>query len=1089
MKKIALLFLLLLAPLGAHAQTTDLYRVATIATLKALNPLRPPIAVVMDTATGGEFKWGTSACSAADDVYQVTPTAGPTGCWTRISNTYAIGLAPDISRGTAIATGGVSSLTLAARFGRTLFVSDFGAVGYAPVGTDCSAGAAAGPDDTAALTLAINAGTPVSFNPTRCYKITSSVIGTTSGSGLIGTRSSTVWMPAASFNNTNLATPFATNSAGIYVRGEVSGSFTSISNITLYGFRIISEVQDARSIRAIVARNIRNFRAENLEISNLPVGAGIQFDTLDNSSHISGNYIHDFTDNFAWASAPQITAIDGDSNRVNGVNSNGPTINNNTIISMTLGAVPLALWGCQTDGINTGSQGGGYFSIQFNYIEATCEGIDNFADGSNISNNTFYNSLLNPLKLAHASQGNTLTNNVVTGCGQYCVTFQGISGDVAPNKNNKIFGNNFTGLNQNSDPSYTRTACVRFFGDGSANIPTNNYIEYNTCDATGGETGILADPGDGVGNFMIGNTMINASVLAIDAPTAVINWSTTVVGRLGVNNALPLSAIDASATAVPVAFTTPGFNFNDLATTGLSAVNSSTHPALVITGNASGTGTGSWQGLNVTQYGTTGSTSGSYITGAQLQASAAASATAGNYTGSGPICSVAVGGSVSSCVGSEPNVNLPAGATTAGYQGVRIADTSPSVGTVTNVGLDSGLRITKASTARGWTDAININGDVMGTDANFPVLAGGNLFVANTTSRQLTTGIDLSGMLGGFSSAAVRLPAGGTGSSIFFGSAGAGGQITSQASSNPGKLLFGSNSMTMQFGATNTLVTTNTGITGLGTAAFGGLTTLGNTSANYWTVDGAASAFPVILPAGSATDINALYSTKGAGCHYHATNGGGGATVLTTCASLVTLAQPLRYGGVTLSNAVTGTGNMVLSASPTFTGTAIAAAATLSGTLNVGNAGNRNVSLVTSGGTLTAADVRFDDNGLNQTLRLQNYGVSGTGQGHSLTYQFGTGGTLGATAGAFSLSSTADWSSAGNRSAEFVISTTTAGTFGTALSGTAAQVLAPGTIRSNTGFNANGSAGLSATTTVRDAAGTGTCTLIFTFGLKTGGSC
>lgn len=34
-----------------------------------------------------------------------------------------------------------------------------------------------------------------------------------------------------------------------------------------------------------------------------------------------------------------------------------------------------------------------------------------------------------------------------------------------------------------------------------------------------------------------------------------------------------------------------------------------------------------------------------------------------------------------------------------------------------------------------------------------------------------------------------------------------------------------------------------------------------------------------------------------------------------------------------------------------------------------------------------------------------------------------------------------------------------------------------------------GAAGLSATTTVRDAAGTGTCTLIFTNGLKTGGSC
>lgn len=46
-----------------------------------------------------------------------------------------------------------------------------------------------------------------------------------------------------------------------------------------------------------------------------------------------------------------------------------------------------------------------------------------------------------------------------------------------------------------------------------------------------------------------------------------------------------------------------------------------------------------------------------------------------------------------------------------------------------------------------------------------------------------------------------------------------------------------------------------------------------------------------------------------------------------------------------------------------------------------------------------------------------------------------------------------------------------------------------GTLRANTGFSANGTAGLSVTKTVRDSAGTGTCTLIFTMGLLTGGTC
>jgi hypothetical protein len=46
-----------------------------------------------------------------------------------------------------------------------------------------------------------------------------------------------------------------------------------------------------------------------------------------------------------------------------------------------------------------------------------------------------------------------------------------------------------------------------------------------------------------------------------------------------------------------------------------------------------------------------------------------------------------------------------------------------------------------------------------------------------------------------------------------------------------------------------------------------------------------------------------------------------------------------------------------------------------------------------------------------------------------------------------------------------------------------------GTINVATGIYANDAAGLSSTKTVRDAAGTGTCTLIFTMGLLTGGTC
>lgn len=51
------------------------------------------------------------------------------------------------------------------------------------------------------------------------------------------------------------------------------------------------------------------------------------------------------------------------------------------------------------------------------------------------------------------------------------------------------------------------------------------------------------------------------------------------------------------------------------------------------------------------------------------------------------------------------------------------------------------------------------------------------------------------------------------------------------------------------------------------------------------------------------------------------------------------------------------------------------------------------------------------------------------------------------------------------------------------------NLTADGAVRANSGFSANGAVGITATKTVRNAAGTGTCTLEFTMGLYTGGTC
>jgi len=62
--------------------------------------------------------------------------------------------------------------------------------------------------------------------------------------------------------------------------------------------------------------------------------------------------------------------------------------------------------------------------------------------------------------------------------------------------------------------------------------------------------------------------------------------------------------------------------------------------------------------------------------------------------------------------------------------------------------------------------------------------------------------------------------------------------------------------------------------------------------------------------------------------------GSGTITIAGVSTGSVTIGTALTYGGVTLSNAVTGTGNMVLSASPTFTGTLTAAATAFSNQVN-----------------------------------------------------------------------------------------------------------------------------------------------------------
>lgn len=70
-----------------------------------------------------------------------------------------------------------------------------------------------------------------------------------------------------------------------------------------------------------------------------------------------------------------------------------------------------------------------------------------------------------------------------------------------------------------------------------------------------------------------------------------------------------------------------------------------------------------------------------------------------------------------------------------------------------------------------------------------------------------------------------------------------------------------------------------------------------------------------------------------------------------------------------------------------------------------------------------------------------------------------------------------------------IITANSSGTVKFQTAGTTGNVTSQGTIDAVSGFLVNGTSGQTATVTVRDAAGTGTCTLIFTGGIKTGGTC
>jgi hypothetical protein len=139
-----------------------------------------------------------------------------------------------------------------------------------------------------------------------------------------------------------------------------------------------------------------------------------------------------------------------------------------------------------------------------------------------------------------------------------------------------------------------------------------------------------------------------------------------------------------------------------------------------------------------------------------------------------------------------------------------------------------------------------------------------------------------------------------------------------------------------------------------------------------------------------------------------------------TISGATTFSAALTYGGVTLSNAVTGTGNMVLSASPTLTGTATVAAVTASGliTANAGETIASGQTLTLTGATVAGTPTWSSSQAITLSTAAQTAITSvGALNGGSITSGFGaidvgadsiSGGAISGTTGAFTKAAAGD---------------------------------------------------------------------------------
>lgn len=379
------------------------------------------------------------------------------------------------------------------------YIEDLGAVGNGVV------------DSTAAIQAAATSGLTYRMKPYGEY-VVSSRISCAAGFRLIGDGTQAI-LATSAFNNTslNIAQRYAANSVVFYATGLQSGLYTPLDGFHLEGFAVRPLTTLAgKAVDVVAALNVKDFKAIGLEMSGFSLSRGIRFATLSGDSQIVDNFIHDFTDNTDWGvgTVPQITAVEGDNDRVNGVGSFGVRIENLRVWDMTVGATFLAAHNYQTDGLNiVGATETGKTSTTSGQakgldIRRVGEGVDHFGDAWMFSDTYIEDAYIYGFKLIHGASFNNVQNLHVYRAGLASVVIAGTS--ISGGKDTK--GNKFSGaiILRDVDPNgvfaANSTANIALIDNaGLVGKPVNNTVEGDCYNGANGKYNYL-DSSTGSGN-------------------------------------------------------------------------------------------------------------------------------------------------------------------------------------------------------------------------------------------------------------------------------------------------------------------------------------------------------------------------------------------------------------------------------------------------------------------------------------------------------------------------------------------------------------------------------------------------------------